>query len=79
MRTDHRGLRAGAPWGVKIELGEADEGALWVKLLKKNIFFFFFFLHLLEDHLHSKPIADLCWVKRTATGLQITRIDVRRV
>lgn len=39
MRTDHRGLRAGAPWGVKIELGEAEEGVLWVKLLKKKHFF----------------------------------------
>lgn len=32
MRTDHGGLRPGAPWGVEIELG----GQTWRKLLQNK-------------------------------------------
>lgn len=39
MRTDHRGLRAGAPWGVKIELREGEEGTCWVKLQEQTFLY----------------------------------------
>lgn len=35
MRMDHGGLRAGAPWAVETELGEADEE----KVAKEQGFF----------------------------------------